>query len=381
MLVESLLEESHKLFYTTCLRFAEQEIRPHAQAWEEAESFPRELFRKAAQAGVLGVGLPEAYGGSGGDLLHGMVLTEALLRGGSSGVVAGLGSLGIALPPVLLLGSDELKARLIPPVVAGERVAALAITEPGAGSDVAGLRLQATREGQDYVLSGTKTFITSGAKADLIVTLARTGDHPHDGLTFFAVEKEMPGFSANRTLKKTGWRASDTAELIYNDVRVPLANRLGDEGSGFRTLMQTFQFERMALAAFGHASAEIALGEAMAYSRERAVFGKPLGAYQVTRHKLAHMATQVQVAKAFNYLVARRICDGAYLPKEVSMAKNFSAAVAQEVCHEAVQIFGGMGFIRETLAERLSRDVRLLSIGGGTTEVMNEIIAKMLPLR
>ncbi|MCC6750122.1 MAG: acyl-CoA dehydrogenase family protein [Deltaproteobacteria bacterium] len=379
-LFEPFLDESHRLFRETCLRFAEQEIRPHATDWEEAERFPRELFRKAARAGILGALLPEAYGGGGGDMLHTFVSTEALLRGGSSGVVAGLGSLGIALPPLLLLGDEAQKQRFIPPVVAGERVAALGITEPGAGSDVAGVRLRAVRKGDRYLLSGNKLFITSGAQADLVMTLARTSDDPHGGLTFFVVEKGMKGFSASRTLKKTGWRASDTAELAYEEVEVPEENRVGPEGSGFRALMQSFQTERMALAAFGHASAEIAFEEAMTYARERKVFGRPVTGFQVTRHKLAEMATQVTAAKSFNYLLARRIVDGAYLPREVSMAKNFSAEVAEVVCREAVQLLGGMGYMRETLVERLSRDVRILAIGGGTSEVMNEVIAKMLPL-
>ncbi|MCA9669392.1 MAG: acyl-CoA dehydrogenase family protein [Myxococcales bacterium] len=381
MLVKPFLDESHELFRESCTRFAEREIKPYAYEWEEAEGFPRELYFKAAKAGILGASMPEAYGGGGGDVLHGLVMTESLLRGGSSGVVAGLGSLNIALPVLLVLADEEQKQRFIPPVLRGEQIAALGVTEPGAGSDVSGLRLRARRDGDDYVLSGSKTFITSGAVADIVVTLARTGDHPHDGLTFFVVETAAKGFSASKRLKKTGWRASDTAELSYDDVRVPVRNRLGDEGSGFRAVMQTFQGERLGLAAFGHGSAEIALDEAMRYAREREAFGRPLAGHQVTRHKLAEMATEVTVAKAFNYLVARRVADGAYLPREVSMAKNFSSSVAQRVCYEAVQIFGGMGYMRETLVERLARDVRLLPIGGGTQEIMNEVISKMLPLR
>jgi acyl-CoA dehydrogenase len=380
-LSDHLLDESHRLFRDTCVRFAQREILPHVEAWEEAESFPRELHGKAGAAGILGAELPEAYGGGGGDLLHALVCTEALLAGGSAGVVAGLGTLGIALPPVLSLGTEEQKRRFIPPAVRGDKVAALAVTEPGAGSDVAGLRLRARRDGERYVLSGSKTFITSGARADLLVTLARTSDDPHRGLTFFVVERGMEGFSVGRELKKTGWRASDTAELFYEDVAVPAANRLGEEGSGFTAVMQNFQAERMALAAFGHASAEIALVEAMAYAKERRAFGKPLTGFQLTRHKLAEMATKVTVAKTFNYVLAHRIAGGAYLPGEVSMAKNFSAAVAEEVCREAVQIFGGMGYMRETLVERLARDARILAIGGGTTEIMNEVISKLLPLR
>jgi acyl-CoA dehydrogenase len=381
LLVEPFLDESHRLFRETCLRFAEREIAPHAHVWEEQEGFPRGLFAKAGAAGILGAGIPEAYGGAGGDALHALVMIEALLRGGSSGVVAGLSSLGIAVPPILLLGSEEQKQRFVPAATAGERVAALAITEPDAGSDVAGLRLKAVRDGDGYVLSGSKVFITSGAHADFVVTLARTAEDPHGGLTFFVVERGMPGFSVGRKLQKTGWRASDTAELVYEDVRVPATHRLGDEGSGFRALMHNFQGERLALAAFGHATAAIALDEALRYARDRKAFGRPLAGFQVTRHKLAEMATLVNAARAFNYVLARRVADGAYVPAEVAMAKNFSADVAQRVCSAAVQIFGGMGYMRETLVERLSRDARLLAIGGGTTEVMNEIISKSMPLR
>jgi len=380
-LIDHLLDESHRAFRDTCVRFAQREILPHAEAWEEAEEFPRELYPKAGAVGILGAEFPEAYGGGGGDLLYAMVSTEALLAGGSSGVVAGLGTLGIALPPVLILGSEEQKQRFIPPTVAGDKIAALAVTEPDVGSDVAGVRLRARRDGERYILSGSKTFITSGARADFVTTLARTSDDGHRGLTFFVVERGMEGYSVGRKLKKTGWRASDTAELFYDEVAVPAHNRLGEEGSGFTAVMQNFQPERLALAAFGHASAEIALHEAMTYAKERKAFGKPLTGFQVTRHKLAEMATKVTVAKSFNYLLAHRVAGGAYLPAEVSMAKNFSAAVAQEVCHEAVQIFGGMGYMRETMVERLARDVRILSIGGGTTEIMNEVISKLLPLR
>jgi acyl-CoA dehydrogenase len=371
-------DESHELYRQTCLRFAREKIAPHVIEWEEAGTFPRELYREAAQAGILGVSFPEQFGGGGGDLLHSMIMIEALLTGGSSGLVASLGSLGIALPPVLLLGNDEQRRRFGPPALAGEKIAALAITEPGAGSDVAGITTRAERDGDSYVLNGSKLFITSGMRADFVTVLARTGSDAHGGTTFFVVERGMPGFSASRALKKTGWWASDTAELVFENVRVPLENRIGDEGSGFVALMKNFQNERLALATYGHATAEIVLADAIAYAKERRAFGRPLAGFQVTRHKLARMATQVQAAKAFNYSIAERVMAGEYLVAEVSMAKNFSSEIAQSVCYEAVQILGGMGYMRETRVERLSRDARLLPIGGGTTEIMNEIIAKSL---
>ncbi|HMR09993.1 MAG TPA: acyl-CoA dehydrogenase family protein [Polyangiaceae bacterium] len=375
------LDETYELYRSTCRRFAQEKIAPHVQAWEEAEEFPRELYQEAAAAGILGVGFPEELGGGGGDFLYGLIGVEELLRGGSSGIVAGLGSLGIALPPVMKMGSPEQQKRFVPPVLRGEKIAALAITEPGTGSDVAGIRTRAVRDGKDYVLSGSKMFITSGVRADTVTVLARTSEDKHQGTTFFVVEKGMPGFSVSRALKKTGWCASDTAELAFDEVRVPEANRLGEEGSGFATLMQNFQNERLALAFYGHGPAQIAYEDALAYSKERQAFGRPLAGFQVTRHKLAHMATLVTAATALNYSVAKRVVhDGEYLVGEVSMAKNFAADVAQKVCYEAVQIFGGMGFMRETRVERLSRDARLLPIGGGTTEIMNEIIAKSIGL-
>ena len=374
------LDDHYELYRQTCLRFAKEKIAPFVDEWEEAELFPLELYREAAAAGVLAAAYPEEYGGGGGDMLDGLIGVEAWLTGGSSGVVAGLGSLGIALPPILVLGSEEQKRRFVSPVLAGEKVAALAITEPGTGSDVAGISTRAVRDGSDYLISGSKLFITSGARADTVSVLARTGADKHGGLTFFVIEKGMPGFTVSRALKKTGWRASDTAELAFDEVRVPEANRIGEEGSGFVALMKNFQHERLALAFYGHATAAIALEDAIAYAKERQAFGRPLVGFQVTRHKLARMATEVEAARTLDYSCALRVRDGEYLVTEVSMAKNFAAEVAQRVCYEAVQIFGGMGFMRETRVERLSRDARLLPIGGGTTEIMNEIIAKGLGL-
>jgi acyl-CoA dehydrogenase len=374
------LDESHEQHRKQCLRFVEKEIAPYVVEWEEKGEFPRELYKKAAAAGGLGISFPEEYGGGGGDVFHQIATTEAILTAGSTGVAAGLGSLGIALPPVLLLGSEEQKRRFIPPVLAGDKIAALGITEPGAGSDVAGLKTRAEKRGDRYVINGAKTFITSGVRADYVSVLARTGPDPHGGLTFFIVEKGMKGFTVSRALKKTGWWASDTAELAFEEVEVPVENRIGDEGSGFISLMRNFQSERLGLAVMGHATAEIVLQDAIEYAKQREAFGRPIVGFQVTRHKLAKMATQVAVCKSFNYDLARRVMAGEYLVGETSMAKNFAAQVAVDVCYEAVQILGGMGYMRETRVERLSRDARLLPLGGGTTEIMNEIIAKRLGL-
>jgi acyl-CoA dehydrogenase len=374
---QGFLDESHLLFAEGCRRFAEQEIAPHAAAWDEAGSFPRELYAKAAAAGVLGPTFPERYGGGGGDPFHLLLAIEAMTAAGAPGVVAGLGSAGIALPPILNLGTDEQKQRFVSPVLRGERIAALAITEPNAGSDVAGLRTSARRDGAFYVLDGAKTFITSGVRADFVTVLARTGGASHKGLTFFVVERGTPGFTVSSALKKMGWRASDTATLSFEDCRVPVENRLGEEGSGFRACMQNFQMERLTLAAYGYAAAEAALLEAERHARERHAFGAPLLAQQVIRHKLARMATQTRAAKSFVYLVADAMRRGKDTLEEVSEAKNFASLAAIEVCDDAVQILGGMGYMQGTTVERLYRDVRVLPIGGGTVEIMNEIIAKM----
>jgi len=374
---DHFLDDSHRAYYEMCARFTDREIAPYAYEWEEAEIFPLELYKKAADAGILAAGYPEEYGGAGGDQFHMIMLIEAMMRAGSTGVIVGLGTHGIALPPVLNLGSEEQKQRWVPPCVRGEKIAALAVTEPNTGSDVAAVRTRAVREGDSYVLNGSKLFISSGVRADLVSVLARTSEDPHGGLTFFMVEKGTPGFSASRSLKKMGWRASDTAELVFDDCRVPVENRIGSEGSGFIGVMTNFQNERLMLAAYGHATAEVVLAEAEQYARDRSAFGKPLLGFQVTRHKLARMATLTRAAKAFNYQVADAMRRGQNAVEAVSEAKNFSAEVALEVCDHAVQILGGMGYMRESIVERLYRDARLLPIGGGTSEIMNEVIGRV----
>jgi acyl-CoA dehydrogenase len=377
---ENFLDNTHTLLRDNCRRFAEKEILPFVFDWEEAGSFPRELYQKAAKAGVLGVSFPEEVGGAGGGHLHSVMMLEGLMRGGSTGVVASLTSHGIGLPAIIQSEDKKLIDKYVHPTLAGETISALCITEPNTGSDVAGVRTTAVRKGDHYIINGAKMFITSGVRADFLTVLTRTSDDPHQGLTFFVVEKTMPGVSVSRSLKKTGWCASDTAELAFDDVAVPVENRLGEEGSGFVTLMRNFQNERLALAAMGCATAQIALEEAIKYAKERTAFGKTIAKFQVTKHKLAEMATRVTAATTLTYQVAHRMEQGEYLVKEVSMAKNLAAETAVSVCYDAVQIFGGMGYMRETMVERLSRDARLLPIGGGTQEIMNEIIAKGLEL-
>ena len=374
----TIFDDTHLALRDMAKRFALKEIRPFAEAWEEAGQFPRELHKTMANAGLLGVAIPETYGGSGGGFLHMLMATEGLMYGGSSGVVAGLGSISIGLPPILQSEDSGLIDRVARPCLAGDRISCLAITEPNTGSDVSGITTRAVRDGDHYIVNGSKMFITSGVRADFITTLVRTSDDPHGGLTFLLIESDRPGVSVSRALKKTGWWASDTAELAFDDVRVPVENLIGSEGGGFLTLMRNFQSERLMLAAYGVATALVALEEAQNYAKERKAFGRSLSGFQVTRHKLADMATRTLAAQTLTYQVAAQMDRGQYLVKEVSIAKNLAADTAVSVCYDAVQIFGGMGYMRETLVERLSRDARILPIGGGTQEIMREIIAKQM---
>jgi acyl-CoA dehydrogenase len=370
--------ESHDILRQTVARFVEREIKPFVDEWEESGEFPRELYRKAGEIGLLGVCYPEEWAGFQADVFHEVVVTEELTRSGSGGLAAGLMSHGIALPPILALGSQEQKERFIPPVLRGEKIAALGITEPGGGSDVANIRTRAVRDGDHYVVSGSKTMITSGTRADFVTMAVRTGGPGNKGVSLLVVETDSPGFTVSGKLKKMGWWASDTAELSLDEVRVPAKNLLGQEGAGFYGIMSNFQKERLYLALMANTTAQLALEESLKYSEVREAFGRPLKGFQVTRHKLVDMATLVEVSSEFTYRVAAGIQAGNNMIKQVSMAKIFSADICDRVCHAAVQIHGGYGYMRECLVERLYRDSRILSIGGGTSEIMKEIISKLM---
>ncbi len=372
------MQDEHQIFRRQVRRFIQERLAPHVERWEDAKTFPREVYLQLAEAGFLGVGVPTELGGAGGDIFHEIVLTEELLRSGSPGLAASLGSLSIALPPILLAGTDEQKQRFIPKVVAGQWIAALAVTEPHTGSDVANIRTRARRDGDDYIVTGNKTFITSGTRADLLTTVVRTGGEGFEGISLLVIETDRPGFSVSRNLDKMGWHASDTAELAFDEVRVPASNLIGPENGGFAVLMQNFAHERLILAVSAVEMASMAFEAALAYSREREAFGKPLAAFQVTRHKLAEMATGIDVCRTYNYALAARILAGDRPIREVAMAKNAATDMASRVIDQAVQIYGGAGYMRGALVERLYRDIRLYPIGGGTREVMNEIISKTL---
>jgi acyl-CoA dehydrogenase len=369
--------DEHLALRAQVRRWAEREVAPHALAWEEAEEFPRALYARAAEAGVLGLSYPEELGGAGGDLSHAVVAAEEMILAGRSvGVTVGLGSHAIALPPILRAGTDAQRARWVPPVLRGERIAALAVTEPGGGSDVAALRTRARRDGDHYVVDGAKTFITSGARADLVTVAVRTGDAGHGGISMLVVEAGTPGFTVGRRLKKMGWWASDTAELFFDGCRVPAENLVGEEGAGFIAIMQNFVTERVLLAAQCVAIATLALQESARYARERSAFGRPIAGFQVIRHKLADMTTRLAAARALTGEVVQRALRGDADPSLAAMAKNAATDMCSSVCDDAVQIHGGNGYMREYVVERLYRDARLFPIGGGTREIMNEIIAK-----
>lgn len=371
-------DETHRALDEAARRWVARHIEPHAATWEEENAFPAELYGEAGAAGLLGAAWPEAQGGGGGDVHHGLIVAEALVRGTSVGTAVGLGSHSIALPPIAALGTPEQQARWIPAVLRGERVAALAISEAGAGSDVARLRCRAVRDGDHYVVDGAKMFITSGARADLVTVAVRTGEEGYGGISLLVVERGTPGFRVGRPLKKMGWWASDTAELVFEGCRVPVANRIGEENEGFYGIMANFTAERLLLAATAVAIARLALDLSQRYVREREAFGRPLWGFQVTRHRLAEMATAEAQARAFVSVVAERARRGEDVTADVAMAKNAATSACSFVTDHAVQLHGGMGYMRESVVERLYRDARLFGIGGGTTEIMNEIISRRM---
>jgi len=378
---QEYFDPSHQMVRDSVRRFVEREILSDIDAWEEAESFPRELYLKAGAAGILGIGYPEALGGSHeGDLFAKIAASEELMRCGSGGLVAGLGSLDIGLPPIVKWARPEVRDRVVPQVLSGEKISALAVTEPGGGSDVANLQTRAVCDGDHYRVSGSKTFITSGVRADYYTVAVRTGAPGFGGISLLLIEKGTPGFTVGRQLKKMGWWVSDTAELFFDDCRVPVGNLIGAENMGFACIMGNFQSERLALALMANMTAQLALEESLKWAKEREAFGKPIGKFQVIKHRLAEMATALEVSREFTYRQAAKMAAGQSVIKEISMAKNFATDTSDRITSEAVQILGGLGYMRESLVERLYRDNRILSIGGGTREVMNEIISKQMGL-
>ena len=373
--------EEHELFRGTVRRFVRDEVTPNVEEWEERGEIPRDLFRRMGELGLLGVDYPSEYGGGEADLWMSVVLAEELARCRSGGVAFSvIVHTDMSSPWLVRFGTEEQKARYLPDILSGKTVCALAITEPGAGSDMAGLTTRARRDGDGWLISGSKTFITNGVYGDLYFVAARTRDvePPHRGLSQFLVERGTPGLTVTRKLQKTGMWASDTAELLFEEVRVPAESLIGEEDRGFYQLAQGLQRERLMAAVLCVSAAQQALEDTRVYLGQRRAFGKPLAELQALRHRTADMATQIEAARWLTYHAVDRLNEGEDAVTEVSMAKLFATEMANRVAYEAVQMHGGYGYMRESSIERFARDYRLWTIASGTSEIMREIIAKRL---
>jgi acyl-CoA dehydrogenase len=375
----------HEMLRKSIRSFVEREVAPQVAAWEEAGQIPRSFWRRIGELGYLGIDFPTEYGGAGGDFFSSIVLGEELARCRSGGVAFSvLVHTDMSSPWLVRFGTEAQKQKYLPGIVRGETVCALGITEPGAGSDMAGLATRAVRRGDQYYLSGSKIFITNGVYGDLYFIAARTGpatsERRHDGISMFLVERGAPGFQVSRKLDKLGMRASDTAELVCQDWPVPAVNLLGTEGRGFQQLAAGLQRERLMAGVLALAGAGQALEDTMAYLRARIAVGEPLARRQALRHRLADLATEVEAARRLLYHAAELYAGGEECVTEVSMAKLFATEVANRVAYHAVQLHGGYGYMREFPVEGFFRDVRLYTIASGSSEVMREIIARRLPL-
>jgi acyl-CoA dehydrogenase len=375
--------EEHEELRATVSRFVAKEIAPHVDEWEQAREFPRELYGRCAELGFLGLKVPERYGGQGGTYLHDAIWVEELARsGGSGGVAAGLNAhASIALPPIFNFGTEEQKQRWLVPGIAGEKIGALGITEPGAGSDVAGIATTAERVDGGYLVNGAKTFITNGVRADFLVCACKTTQEGgHGGISFLVLEREMPGYDVAAKLEKMGWHSSDTGELSFTDVEVPAENLLGEENGGFKLIMANFAWERLLMAIGAIGGMRRLIDTTVAYANERQAFGRPIGKFQAIRHQIAEMAVKAETSRALTYNALRLFHSGQDCIRDVSMAKLVTQRSLLEVADQALQIHGGYGYMREYGIERAVRDARLGPIGGGTDEIMKEILGKQMGL-
>jgi acyl-CoA dehydrogenase len=375
--------EEHNELRASARGFIERELTPHAQQWEEDRWFPNEVFPKLAAQGLLGLKYPESYGGQGGDYLHEAVLVEELARTGSGGTAAGIGAhINIATPPIFKFGSEDQKQRYLVPAISGEKIGALAITEPGAGSDVAALSTRAERVDGGWLLNGEKTYITNGVRAHFMVTAVKTREggyeNRHGGISFLIVERGE-GVESSK-LEKLGWHASDTATIAFQDVFVPEENLLGELHGGFKLIMANFQWERLAMALGAVGAMQLAWERTALFAKERTAFRRPLSGHQAIRHKLADMATSVYTCRCVTYDALRRFLAGEEPLKEVTMAKLLTQRASFELMDQCLQIHGGAGYMREYWVERAARDARLGPIGGGSDEIMREILGRVLDL-
>lgn len=374
--------EEHEAFRATVRTFVEREIKPQVVKWEEAGLFPRELFGKAAELGLFGLKYEEKFGGTNAGFFFEAVAIEEMSKCGSGGVAAGLiGQATIATGPLHLFGTDAQKEKFLTRAIKGEWVGAFAVTEPNAGSDVAGLKTHARRDGAHWVLNGSKTYITNGVRADYVIVAAKTDvAKGHKGLSMFLVEKGTPGFSVSKKLEKLGWRASDTAELAFEDCRVPTDALLGTEGNGFAQIMGNFQWERLSLALGAIGAADDILATAIEFTKNREAFGQSIAKFQLTKHKLADMATELEAARQLTYHALRLHAAGEWALAQTAMAKKYATEMCCKLADMSLQLHGGAGYMMEYDIQRHWRDARLGPIGGGTSEIMNEIIAKQLGL-
>ncbi|PIC97909.1 acyl-CoA dehydrogenase family protein [Sporosarcina sp. P29] len=377
-----MFNEDHNMFRKSVSRFVEKEIVPFVEEWEKAGEVPRSLFEQTGELGFLGTKFPVEYGGAGSDLIMDAVFIEELIKCGSGGVGASIAAhIGIAMTPIWNFGNDEQKKKYLQPGIEGKQIAALGITEPNAGSDVSSLVTKAVDKGDHYVLNGSKTFITNGANADYVVVAAKTSDEPgHKNMSLFIVESDWEGFFVGKKLSKLGWRASDTSELYFDNVKVPKENLIGNLNEGFKYIMINFQWERLTMALSSIALAEKALEDAIRYSKERIQFGGPLVQFQVLRHKMVDMAVDIEKARNITYRAVYQYNIGHDVTTEATMAKAYAAEMVSRVCDQALQIHGGSGYMMEYPVQRYWRDARLQSIGGGTTQIMNEILTKRLKI-
>jgi len=371
--------EEHEVFRESFKDFLQKEVVPHIDKWEKTGNIDRFIWRKFGDMGYFGLSYPEEYGGLNLDIFYMVIFLEELQKINSGGFAAAIWAhVYLAMTHVNVEGDVRIKNKYLGASISGEKIGCLCITEPFGGSDVAGMRTTAIRKENSYIINGSKTFITNGVYSDYLIVAAKTDpSSKHAGMSIFIVDRDTPGISATK-LDKLGWKASDTGEIAFDNVVVPSENLMGQEGKGFAYIMQHFALERLIMGINAHARAEYAVDYAIQYTSERQAFGKTLDSFQALRHKIAEMASQVEMCKEFNYSIAKRLNDGVYVVKEATMSKLISTKMADEVIYDALQLLGGYGYMEEYPMARLLRDSRLGPIGGGTSEILREIIAKII---